>query len=421
LRGDELARDTFLSAGPDRLLAGAGTTEFQFAAEIWLVRVLVGVYGSAGDLFPVVPLARAMLDRDIDVRLATPRSIGGYVRALGLPGFSVGDGSETRIISDVNAFDTRFNGWSSYRSTAVKYVLPSLERHVLDYGRIVDRWRPDIIISSTWAVAARIVANRAAIDSKVATIYPAFARLRGKIARQFARQYTDAIANLSPEIASLDSEEFEYLAWCAGPSAACLYEPKLLDPQSDAPEHCVGYTYWDAAVPATPEHDEVRKWIDIAPSTTAVVCFGSFVGLARVGAAITEVVDQLLANGFRALVVNSNVAIARSRDIMQCGFVPLSRLLPGTALAVHHGGLGTTLAAVRAGVPAAAIPFAWDQPVNATAIERLGVGIRSSVPNIGADAVTLVGDDYRTRTQHLSHNLVSTDAAVEEALRLLLG
>src|SRR5262249_43209266 len=54
-------------------------------------------------------------------------------------------------------------------------------------------------------------------------------------------------------------------------------------------------------------------------------------------------------------------------------YAPLGKLLPGAAALVHHGGIGTSAAALAAGVPQLLIPFAHDQPDNAARLCRLGV------------------------------------------------
>ncbi len=55
-------------------------------------------------------------------------------------------------------------------------------------------------------------------------------------------------------------------------------------------------------------------------------------------------------------------------------YVCLKALLPHVAAIVHHGGIGTTAEALRAGVPQLAVPFAWDQFDNGARIAALGVG-----------------------------------------------
>ncbi len=47
-------------------------------------------------------------------------------------------------------------------------------------------------------------------------------------------------------------------------------------------------------------------------------------------------------------------------------------LVPRLAALVHHGGIGTTAQAMRAGVPQLITPFAHDQFDNAARVERLG-------------------------------------------------
>jgi len=54
--------------------------------------------------------------------------------------------------------------------------------------------------------------------------------------------------------------------------------------------------------------------------------------------------------------------------------VPHSWLFPRTSLVIHHGGAGTTGAALRAGVPSVATPFTADQAFWARRLRQLGVG-----------------------------------------------
>jgi UDP:flavonoid glycosyltransferase YjiC (YdhE family) len=62
--------------------------------------------------------------------------------------------------------------------------------------------------------------------------------------------------------------------------------------------------------------------------------------------------------------------------VRHCAFAPFRRLLPLCAAVVHHGGIGTTAAALAAGTPQLVLPLAWDQPDNARRLQGLGVAIR---------------------------------------------
>jgi rhamnosyltransferase subunit B len=69
-------------------------------------------------------------------------------------------------------------------------------------------------------------------------------------------------------------------------------------------------------------------------------------------------------------------------------FVPLRRLLPQAAALIHHGGIGTTAEALRAGTPQLVVPLAHDQFDNAARVTALGVG--AALPAARLDEQRLV-------------------------------
>jgi len=56
-------------------------------------------------------------------------------------------------------------------------------------------------------------------------------------------------------------------------------------------------------------------------------------------------------------------------------YVPLSGLLPRAKALIHHGGVGTTAEALRAGIPQLVTSFAWDQFDNGSRVKELGMGL----------------------------------------------
>ncbi|HHY56580.1 MAG TPA: glycosyltransferase family 1 protein [Chloroflexi bacterium] len=63
-------------------------------------------------------------------------------------------------------------------------------------------------------------------------------------------------------------------------------------------------------------------------------------------------------------------------NILRIDAAPHDWLFPQVAAVVHHGGVGTTAAALRAGAPQIVIPFSADQPLWAEMVSRRGVGTR---------------------------------------------
>jgi rhamnosyltransferase subunit B len=55
-------------------------------------------------------------------------------------------------------------------------------------------------------------------------------------------------------------------------------------------------------------------------------------------------------------------------------YVPLRALLPHAAALIHHGGIGTTAEALRAGTPQLVVPLAHDQFDNGARVAALGAG-----------------------------------------------
>lgn len=62
------------------------------------------------------------------------------------------------------------------------------------------------------------------------------------------------------------------------------------------------------------------------------------------------------------------------RHVLWQDYVPLRALLPHVAVLVHHGGIGTTAEALHAGTPQLVVPLAHDQFDNGARVEALGVG-----------------------------------------------
>ena len=65
-------------------------------------------------------------------------------------------------------------------------------------------------------------------------------------------------------------------------------------------------------------------------------------------------------------------------------YVPLPALLPHVAALVHHGGIGTTAEALRAGVPQVIVPLAYDQFDNAARVIALSAGASVAGGTAGA-------------------------------------
>jgi UDP:flavonoid glycosyltransferase YjiC (YdhE family) len=60
-------------------------------------------------------------------------------------------------------------------------------------------------------------------------------------------------------------------------------------------------------------------------------------------------------------------------DVIACEYAPHREVFPRAAAIIHHGGVGTTAEALRAGRPTVIVPYSHDQPDNARRCRSLGV------------------------------------------------
>jgi UDP:flavonoid glycosyltransferase YjiC (YdhE family) len=124
---------------------------------------------------------------------------------------------------------------------------------------------------------------------------------------------------------------------------------------------------------------------------------------------------ELLTTAIRAMAaVHEHVVVASGRvrpeelgdvpdNVTVQAWVSQADLLPHVDVVVHHGGSGTTLGALAAGVPQLVLPQGADQYANADAVHASGVGLRLLSTEVSADAIAdrvralLLGGDRRHR------------------------
>jgi MGT family glycosyltransferase len=105
-------------------------------------------------------------------------------------------------------------------------------------------------------------------------------------------------------------------------------------------------------------------------------------------------------------------------------WVPQADVMPHAAAMVGHGGSGSTLMAMAAGVPLAVVPLFADQPYNARRIAQLGAGIAleggiEAVAELPRAIRTLIEEPrYRRQAGRVAAE-VATLPPVDHAVRVL--
>jgi sterol 3beta-glucosyltransferase len=140
------------------------------------------------------------------------------------------------------------------------------------------------------------------------------------------------------------------------------------------PRHTTGY--WTLPMPAdwTPPPELVAFLARGGPM--AAIGFGSM-SSADPHLATTLVAEAVRKAGMRAVLLSGWGGLAgagEDGDIFFADALPHDWLYPQVQAIVHHGGAGTTGAALASGTPSIMVPFTMDQPFWGTRVAKLGAG-----------------------------------------------
>src|SRR5205807_2827329 len=108
------------------------------------------------------------------------------------------------------------------------------------------------------------------------------------------------------------------------------------------------------------------------------ITFGSMAG-ATAARAMDVALEALSFSGERAVVIGGDPDRVPARlldHVFPLAEAPHDWLFPRLSMVLHHGGAGTTAAALRAGVPSVVVPFFDDQPFWGRRVHRIGAGPR---------------------------------------------
>jgi sterol 3beta-glucosyltransferase len=158
----------------------------------------------------------------------------------------------------------------------------------------------------------------------------------------------------------------------------CAWSERVLPLPGDWPTgvHATGYWFTEPAMGWEPPAG-LARFVEAGPPPVSIG-FGSMVSPDTENTldVVLEAVERaeqraVLLGGWTGLGAGQGSLPAH---VFAIDKVPHEWLFPRTAAVVHHGGAGTTAAALRAGAPAVITPFLADQPSWARVVHGLGAG-----------------------------------------------
>ena len=363
------------------------------------MKILLSGFGSRGDVQPLLALAQGLIRSGYDVTIAAGSNFRTWIESAGI-GF-------TDMQVDVEAMmETQSaQSWVEGSSNNPLHELRAMRKLMNEYAiprsqRLVDICaEADVLVSSLLtvgifdSVAASMgkrhimlmlqpMQTTAQADSTLIPYLPRryhpLNRLSGFMQLAFMwnifRDATNHTRQHVLKLPPLTRPQFRKI-WNQTPRING-FSPLVAPHPPDWPAHVytTGYWFYDQQANWQPS-DSLRAFLE-AGSPPVYLGFGSMSNSSP-EATTRLMIEALTRTGQRGIIAKGWGRLAAS-DVPDSVFMldqaPHDWLFPRMAAVIHHGGAGTTAAALRAGVPSTIVPHMADQPYWGRRVYELGVG-----------------------------------------------
>jgi rhamnosyltransferase subunit B len=358
------------------------------------MHVILATVGTDGDVFPHVGLGAALHARGHRVTLAAPESYRAHAHALGIEFCALVTAAEVgRMLADPDL-------WHPFRSGMMmaRWGGPMIPRQYEALAGLAGQ--PDsVLVASPGVLAARLVQEKLGVPTASLLLQPGLLpsstappAMPGGLTipawlphplRQLYWLAVDAAgyALVAPSLnrvrdgLGLSPVRRVFRWWLSPDLVIGLFPGWYAAPQPDWPPQLrlAGFGRFDGARGALPE--DVRLFCEQGSPPIAFTLGTGMTHAAGFFRTAVAVCDALGARGLLLTKYPGVIPVRLPPQVRHCAFAPFRQLLPLCGAVVHHGGVGTTAAALEAGCPQLVLPLAWDQPDNAVRVAELGVGL----------------------------------------------
>ncbi len=355
------------------------------------MKVAIVANDTRGGIQPYIALGRALQGAGHDVRMVAPSDFSSMFVDAGLPFAALAGGVEEAV---------RNSGGAAERGTiaSVRLSVREMPKRILVWTReaLAACEGVDLITGGVGGmVVALSVAEKLGVpfvethlqplgfptDAYPGVLLSGVPRWLGAWGRRMSHHLTEA-ALWMPFRGLMQSARTKVLGLSGRPTAN-LGQPVIyafsrhVVPMPDDPKrerHVVGY--WTLPAGATWQPPPALEAFLAQPGPVVSIGFGSMASEdpARVTALVQGAVRDA---GVRAVLLSGwggLKSLPDNNEVLCADALPHDWLFPRVAAVVHHGGAGTTGAALRSGVPAIVVPFAMDQPFWGQRVAAIGAG-----------------------------------------------
>jgi UDP:flavonoid glycosyltransferase YjiC (YdhE family) len=377
------------------------------------MKFVLAAYGSRGDVEPCAVLGRELRRRGHDVRIAVPPNMVAFAEAVGLDVMAYGPDSHAQL------------------NTAADFFVANMKNPFAALPEVVER------VSKVWVDKGTALASLAEGADLLVT-----GMNEQRLAANIAEHQEIPLVALHPFPSRFQSSgqlNSGLVKICEEPLRRALGLPEAPEPAAALMEI---QAYDERCLPGQPEEwaepgkpfvgaltlesptdadDAVLSWIG---EGTAPVYFGMGSTPISPPAEIVEMIVAACAQLNQRLLIctgpNDLAEFDRFDHVKFVSAVNHATILPGCQAAVHHGGAGTTAAAMRAGVPSLILWLWLDQPVWGAGVQQLKIGTAQRFADVNQESLTaglksILALDYLARARNIAIEMISPQESASSA------
>lgn len=361
------------------------------------VRFLLITIGSHGDVHPFLALGRALKQRGHEVALATNPYFEQQIAREGLHPVALTEfGDLKELMSGAGA--KAMNPHSGPIVVLRDLMLPMVPQIVENTRRAIAEFKPDAAVIHHFCLGARWPCEQKGVPTAVCALSPCtWFNTRDKIVmpsfrgenpgpltvkfdvwagRVFIGAIIDRTLNrIRREMGMSAGKHWMHREPSLGDIALGLWSPHFRAPLPGDPAGSTvcGFPWHDR----DEEREGVPDWEHFLNDgePPLVFCLGT-AAVHTAGKFYHDAAEACRTLNRRGMLLVGRTELLNHswpKDVRAFAYAPFSRLFPRAAVNIHHGGIGSTGQALRAGKPTLICPLSHDQYDNAARCARLGV------------------------------------------------
>lgn len=407
------------------------------------MKFVLASYGTRGDIEPCVAVGRELQSRGHEVRMAIPPDLIDFAEAAGLSAVAYGPD-----LQDV--LDAHRNFWTHFFRNFWKIrELIRLRREVVE--PFLECWKEIIATLTSLTEGADLLFTGVNFEDAAGNVAEYYDIPLATLHLFPLRANGQLLPVLPAPLGRRAMKLGEWVAWRAAKKVEGVQRGELGLPKATRPSpwritdrgwlEIQGYdevcfpglahewANWAGQRPfvgaltmelPTDADDEVASWI-AAGTPPIFFGFGSLpVGSAgETLAMISAACAQL---GERALICSAGTDfhLPHSEHVKVVGAMSYAAAFPACRAVVHHGGLGTTAAGLRAGVPTLILSTDFDQTMWGRRVKKLKVGTArrlsaTTEKSLVADLRTILEPQYGARAREVATQMTKATESVAAA------